>query len=90
MNQHELHKKTFDTIIEKYKLNTEEKSNEISELLSSNSSDNTSVTAEVFANKFGMDVQEAVVFLEWIKVGITFKQQTAKNASEAANILPLK
>merc|ERR1712238_314672 len=55
VGQWELHKKAFDRIIEKYKLNTEQKSTEISELLSGGAD---SVTSAHFASKFGMDVQE--------------------------------
>lgn len=87
MEQYELHKKAFDTIITKYQLNSEKKSTEISELLTHGTN---KTSAQEFATKFGMDVQEAVVFLEWIKVGIQFKEKTAKNAAEAANIIPLK
>ena len=87
MEQYELHKKAFDTIITKYQLNSEKKSTEISELLTHGTN---KTSAQEFAIKFGMDVQEAVVFLEWIKVGIQFKEKTAKNAAEAANIIPLK
>ncbi len=77
MQQYELHKKAFDTIIEKYNLKTEQKSNEIAELLT-NGTDG--VNAAAFAEKFGMDIQEAVVFLEWIKVGIKFKQEAIDTA----------
>ena len=79
-NQYELHKKAFDTIIEKYNLKTEEKSNEIAELLT-NGTDG--VNAQQFAEKFGMEVQEAVVFLEWIKVGINFKQTAIDTAKQS-------
>lgn len=79
-NQYELHKKAFDTIIEKYNLKTEQKSNEIAELLT-NGTDG--VNAQQFAEKFGMEVQEAVVFLEWIKVGINFKQTAIDTAKQS-------
>ena len=36
-----------------------------------------------FAEKFGMDVQEAVVFLEWIKVGVDFKVQAIDTAKKS-------
>lgn len=71
-NQYELHKKAFDAVIAKYKLNTDAKSTEIAELLTSG----TQITAPQFAEKFGMDVEEAVVFLEWVKVGVKFKEQS--------------
>mmetsp|Transcript_4478 Transcript_4478/g.8260 ORF Transcript_4478/g.8260 Transcript_4478/m.8260 type:complete len:145 (+) Transcript_4478:138-572(+) len=80
MQQYELHKKAFDAITEKYNLKTEEKSTEIAELLTSGT-DN--VTAKEFAERFGMDVQEAVVFLEWVKVGVKFKEQSIDAAKKA-------
>eukprot|EP00534_Pseudo-nitzschia_fraudulenta_P003054 CAMPEP_0201127420 /NCGR_PEP_ID=MMETSP0850-20130426/30273_1 /ASSEMBLY_ACC=CAM_ASM_000622 /TAXON_ID=183588 /ORGANISM="Pseudo-nitzschia fraudulenta, Strain WWA7" /LENGTH=97 /DNA_ID=CAMNT_0047396275 /DNA_START=119 /DNA_END=412 /DNA_ORIENTATION=+ len=79
-SQYELHKKAFDAIIEKYNLKTEKRSNEIAELLT-NGTDG--VKAGDFANKFGMDVQEAVVFLEWIKVGIEFKKKAIDTAEQS-------
>lgn len=80
MQQYELHKKAFDAIIEKYNLKTEKKSTEIAELLTHGTD---GVNAGEFAAKFGMDVQEAIVFLEWIKVGIKFKQETLDNAKKS-------
>jgi MYND finger len=42
------------------------------------------VSAREFADKFGIDnVQEAVVFLEWINVGVRFKEQTMDAAKRA-------
>jgi len=79
-HQYEIHKKAFDTIIEKYNLKTEKKSTEIAELLT-NGTD--AVNAGEFAEKFGMDVQEAVVFLEWIKVGVDFKVQAIDTAKKS-------
>jgi hypothetical protein len=140
------HKKEFDRIVQKYQLNSESKSNEIAEYLTTasttppspttttttndddnngndhdmetnnsnnnnnnNNNNNTSATdAEQitapsspseqqeqvqqheqkqehsgmvvspidFAEKFGMTVSEAVLFLGWIKVGVTFKEQS--------------
>lgn len=80
MHQYELHKKAFDTIIEKYNLKTEEKSTEIAELLTGGEN---SVTPQAFAERFGMDIQEAVVFLEWVKIGVKFKEQSVDTANEA-------
>lgn len=80
MHQYDLHKNAFDTIIEKYNLKTEEKSTEIAELLTSGEN---SVTPQAFANRFGMDMEEAVVFLEWIKVGVKFREQTVDMANKS-------
>lgn len=79
-NQYELHKKAFDAVIEKYNLKTEEKSTEIAELLTSSSD---TVTAPAFAERFGMDVEEAVVFLEWVKLGVKFKEQAVDIANKS-------
>lgn len=80
MHQYELHKKAFDAVIRKYNLQTDEKSTEIAELLTSGAD---LVTAPQFSEKFGMDVEEAVVFLEWIKTGVKFKEQSVDTAKKA-------
>jgi hypothetical protein len=80
MHQHELHKRAFDAIIQKYDLQTEEKSTEIAELLTAGTD---KVTAPDFAKTFGMDVEEAVVFLEWIKTGVKFKEHAIDTARKA-------
>ena len=85
-----MHKSEFDRIIKKYKLDTEEKSTEIANYLtnistSSNSGgdDDGKVSAPDFANKFGTTIDEAVIFLEWIKVGVKFKEQSIDTAKKA-------
>lgn len=80
MHQYDLHKKAFDAIIEKYNLKTEQRSTEIAELLTSG--ENT-VSPQAFAERFGMDLEEAVVFLEWIKVGVKFREQTTEMAKKS-------
>ena len=68
----------------------EEKSTEIANYLtnistSSNSGgdDDGKVSAPDFANKFGTTIDEAVIFLEWIKVGVKFKEQSIDTAKKA-------
>lgn len=41
------------------------------------------VSAPAFAKMFGMSTTEAVVFLEWIKVGVKFKEETLDTAKKA-------
>jgi len=41
------------------------------------------VSAPDFAKMFGMRTEEAVVFLEWIKVGVKFKEETLDTAKKA-------
>ena len=89
-DQYTMHKSEFDRIIKKYKLDTEEKSTEIANYLtnistSSNSGgdDDGKVSAPDFANKFGTTIDEAVIFLEWIKVGVKFKEQSIDTAKKA-------
>lgn len=61
-------------------MQTEEKSSEIAELLTGGEN---SVSAAEFAEKFSMDVQDAVVFLEWVKIGVKFKEQSIDSAKKA-------
>mgnify|MGYP001804916870 CR=1 FL=1 len=78
-----LHKVAFDRIIQKYKLDTPEASDAIAEYLTTASDDTNQVTSNDFAEKFGTDVEEAVVFLEWIKVGVKFKKDAAAAAQNS-------
>ncbi|KAL9185028.1 hypothetical protein ACHAXT_002805 [Thalassiosira profunda] len=79
---HEIHKREFDRIRVKYGLDKDDKATEIAELLA-NTGANEGVSAPEFARKFGMSVEEAVIFLEWIKVGIKFKEETLDNAKKS-------
>ncbi|KAL7544474.1 hypothetical protein ACHAWF_007856 [Thalassiosira exigua] len=79
---HTLHKREFDRIRIKYGLDKDEKASEIAELLA-DAGANEGVSAPAFAERFGMTTTEAVVFLEWIKVGVKFKEQVADNAKKA-------
>jgi len=81
-NQLTLHKQEFDRIIKHYKLDTDEKSEEIATFLTK-SGDSSNVSASSFAEKFGTTNEEAVVFLEWIKVGVQFKEQSIDTAKQA-------
>lgn len=80
-DQYTLHKQEFDRIIKKYNLNTEAMSSAIAEFLTVG--DAGSVTAAQFAEKFGTTPEEAVVFLEWIQVGVKFKQQSIDVANKS-------
>uniref|UniRef100_A0A7R9WCE3 MYND-type domain-containing protein n=1 Tax=Pseudictyota dubia TaxID=2749911 RepID=A0A7R9WCE3_9STRA len=83
-DQHTLHKQEFDRIVKKYKLDTEEKSGEIADFLTNTGGENDKkVTAPVFAKKFGTTMEEAVVFLEWIKVGVKFKEEALDVAKKS-------
>jgi MYND finger len=83
-DQHTLHKQEFDRIIKKYGLDTDAKSTEIAEFLtSSGQQHDNKVSAAAFAEKFGTSDEEAVVFLEWIKVGVKFKEESIDAAKKA-------
>lgn len=79
-NATDKHKMVFDAIVKKYKLNSDEKAGDIADLLTAGKP----VNPKHFATKYGMEEGEALAFLEWIQVGITFKEETFdKNAEEA-------
>lgn len=75
-------KQEFDKIRTKYGLSTPENAEKIANLLADTSA-NEGVSAPSFAEMFGMSTTEAVVFLEWIKVGIKFKEETLDTAKKA-------
>ena len=74
MKQQILHKQEFDCIRIKYNLDNPINAERIADMLSSSSSNSTAVSAAEFATTFGMQVSEAVIFLEWIMIGVKFKE----------------
>ena len=80
-NSHELHKQEFDRIRKQYGLDNDDNAEKIADMIANNEGEG--VSAPKFANMFGMSVQEAVVFLEWIKVGVKFKEETLDTAKKA-------
>lgn len=82
---HTLHKKEFDRIRTKYKLDNPAQAERIADMLAKNAGAGAGegVSAPAFAEMFGMSTTEAVVFLEWIQVGVKFKEETLDNAKKA-------
>ena len=78
-----MHKQEFDRIVKSYKLDTEEKSEEIATFLTQGKDARNAVSAPAFAEKFGLKIEEAVVFLEWIKVGVKFKETAIDTAKKS-------
>jgi MYND finger len=76
-----LHKREFDRIVKAYQLDSDVVSTAIAEYMTGGGA--ASVTPAVFAEKFGTKPEEAVVFLEWIKVGLQFKEETIDVAKKA-------
>ncbi len=73
-DSHSIHKREFDRIRVKYGLDSPKNAEKIADLLS-NKAANEGVSAPQFAEMFDMRTEEAVVFLEWIKVGVKFKEE---------------
>ncbi len=78
-DQYTLHKNEFDRIRKKYKLDQDSKAEQIAEFLTKGDS----FTPQAFSEKFGTTVEEAIVFLEWIKVGVKFKEESIDVAKKA-------
>jgi len=78
-----IHKREFDRIRVQYKLDTPEKAEQIADLLSNTKSTATSgaVSASEFAKMFDMTPEDAMIFLDWIKVGVKVREDGAKNTS---------
>ena len=79
-DSHTIHKAEFDRIRLKYGL--DKKADEISDLLTMRGNEG-GVSPNDFAARFGTTPEEAVVFLEWIKVGIKFKEETLDVAKKS-------
>lgn len=77
-----IHKREFDRIRTQYGLDTPQNAERIANMLA-NTGANEGVSAPEFARMFGMSTEEAVVFLEWIKVGVKFKEETLDTAKKA-------
>ena len=86
-DQYTLHKQEFDRIVKAYQLDSAENSEAIATFLTSN--DSEKVSAAEFAQKFGVKNEEAVVFLEWIKVGVKFKETSIDTAKKSGFAKPL-
>ena len=82
-DSHTIHKQEFDRIRIKYGLDRPDKAEEIAALLTKTASGEGGVSAPEFAEKFGMRTEEAVVFLEWIQVGVRFKETSLDQAKKA-------
>ena len=88
-DSHSFHKREFDRIRLKYRLDLPDKAEQIAELLTQqqmmkdDDGRGGGVSAKTFAETFGMTIEESVVFLEWIKVGVKFKEDTLDVAKKA-------
>mmetsp|Transcript_9945 Transcript_9945/g.24092 ORF Transcript_9945/g.24092 Transcript_9945/m.24092 type:complete len:144 (+) Transcript_9945:122-553(+) len=78
-DQYTLHKQEFDRIVQKYKLDSDAVASAISEALTSGDQ----ISAAEFSQRFGPTEAESVVFLEWIKVGVKFKESSIDTAKQA-------
>lgn len=78
MKQQIMHKQEFDRIRLKYNLDNPNNAERIANMLSSSSSSSSTTAAVVsageFASTFGMRLHDAVIFLEWIMIGVKFKE----------------
>jgi len=79
-DSYSLHKAEFDRIRLKYGF--DKKADEISNLLTMQGNEG-GVSVNDFAERFGTTPEEAMVFLEWIKVGVKFKEETLDVAKKA-------
>mmetsp|Transcript_59668 Transcript_59668/g.141886 ORF Transcript_59668/g.141886 Transcript_59668/m.141886 type:complete len:192 (+) Transcript_59668:190-765(+) len=76
-------KVNFDRVIKKYKLGS--RSDEIADLLTGGVEGVTKITFKDIADRYGMEMDDAVSFLTWIQAAVNFKEQTLDpNTEEAA------
>lgn len=70
-------------MLAKYGLNSEAKAAEISDFLTGAHADSVQgevVTPEIFSEKFGVPPEEAAHVLEFVNIGVRFKDQQLKEA----------
>jgi hypothetical protein len=66
-------KDNFDKICKKYGLTSDENAGKLADLLCD--SEHKSVSPNEVGQMFGMTKKDAFAFLQWINVGISFKEQ---------------
>lgn len=71
------HKEAFDNILAKYNLRSEEKAEEIATFLT-NQKEGV-VSLDEFASLFGMQKEEAHIFLSFVARGLKFKEEHMDN-----------
>jgi len=76
----------FQKIIKKYNLFSEDKAGEIADLLTGGAG-LSKVSPKDFATKYGMEEEEAEVFLKWIQMGVHFKEEAIDPHSSASEKL---
>lgn len=78
-------KKRFEAIVKKYKFDDGPKSDAIADFLTSGEC--TEVSDEIFAERFGTSIEDASSFLQWLNVGISFKEQYMDPHQEQADAM---
>jgi hypothetical protein len=68
----EEHSNKFQEIIEKYNLKSEIRANQIADLLTN--SNRNKISSKDFSKLFGMQEEEATIFLSFIQKGLNFKK----------------
>ena len=66
------HKEKFDQIIKKYDLFREETASTIADFLTGNHKE--SISVKEFAKQFNMEESDAKIFLDFIAIGLRFKE----------------
>lgn len=76
------HKAAFDRIIRKYGFDKGEHPAKIADMLTNG--DLGKISHKDFAKQWGIEEEEAISFLSWIQVGVSFKKESLQ-AAEAFN-----
>lgn len=67
------HKQAFDRVVAKYNLADEKKAGEVADFLTKHKV--REFSTKEFADAFGMDPEDANVFLSFIQKGLSFREQ---------------
>ena len=74
-------KESFNRVCQKYGLTTDENAGKLADILTN--TEQGSVTVEDLGKMFGMTPKDAFTFLQWINVGISFKEQVLDPSAQS-------
>eukprot|EP00976_Prorocentrum_cordatum_P055168 1112820-Prorocentrum_minimum.AAC.4 len=77
-------KESFNRVCQKYGLTTEENAGKLADILTSTEKD--AVTPKELGEMFGMTQKDAFTFLQWINVGVSFKEQVLDPSAQSCDL----
>jgi len=80
-------KESFNRVCQKYGLTTEENAGKLADILTN--TEQGQVTPEELGEMFGMTPKDAFTFLQWINVGVSFKERVLDPSAQSFDMSQL-